>query len=175
MTKPFTFDFKNISEGMPEVEAGTYEFVLIDVARSATQSGTEYLTLRMTIRNDIDQLYKNAVIYTTVWLSTKNPENTVKTINTIGNALRLDGSKQYNSVEEAIASGEGKPVRAKITKESSDDGKYTNYNVAPWDWSVTDFPNMQHQFSQKDTEALSAISTPDPFKGVEISNDDLPF
>lgn len=168
----FKFDFTNISEGMPEVEAGTYEFVLINVTRSATQGGTEYLTLRMTIRNDIDQPSQNAVVYTTVWLSTKNPENTMKTINTIGNALRLDGSKQYNSVEDAIASGKGKPVRAKITKETSEDGKYTNYNVAPWDWSVTDFPNLQHQFSKSDTEVLVE---PEEQPSFQVTENDLPF
>lgn len=173
----FKFDFTNVSEGMPEVESGTYEFVLIDVTRGATQGGTEYLNLRLTIRNDIEQPFKNAVVYTTVWLSTKNPENTMKTINTIGIALQLDGSKQYESVEHALASGKGKPVRAKVKKELSQDGKYTNYNVAPWDWSVTDFPNLQHQFSDNDKEVLAdePQQPSSPFTDAQVTEDDLPF
>lgn len=175
----FKFDFQNIAEGMPEVEPGTYEFVLVDVDRSATKGGTEYLTLRMTVRNDIDQPFQNAVIFTTIWLSTKNPENTMRTLNTVGNALRLDGSKEYESAHDAIASGKGQPIRAKVTKELSDDGKYTNYNVAPWDWSVTDFPNLQHRWSEKDQKIL--VETPtqnNPFgtpQQVKITEDNLPF
>ena len=52
----FTLNMEDTFDG--GIQDGTYETVITKFEESATQSGTEFVDVRLTIRNDIDQKYK---------------------------------------------------------------------------------------------------------------------
>ena len=55
----FNLDFNNTFEGFAKIEDGVYEVVIDSAVEDATQSGSEFTNFTMTIRNDLDQPFKN--------------------------------------------------------------------------------------------------------------------
>ena len=70
----------------------------------------------------------------------------------------------------------GKPVKVYTKVEKSDYSGEDENTIAPWGYSKSDYPNIQHQFKGKDdTKATDS----NPFEGVntgaDILKEDLPF
>ena len=63
----FNLDFNNTFEGFAKIEDGVYEVVIDSAVEDATQGGSEFTNFTMTIRNDLDQPFKNQKIWERVW------------------------------------------------------------------------------------------------------------
>ena len=64
-----TTNYEQAREIIPE---GTYEFKIGPASVATTKGGTEYISIPMTIRNDIDQQQKGRVLYHAIWNRTGN-------------------------------------------------------------------------------------------------------
>lgn len=164
----FQFDFNDTFEG--GVQDGTYEVAIYTMNENATQGGSEYIDLRLVIRNDIDQKGKNQLIFHRIWKTKATGKYNKTMINTIGKAAKMDANKEYNSLQDVFDDLVRRPLKVTVKNEKSEynGNEYTNLNVKTWAESM--FPDVQHVFKTQ---------TEDPFKGenkaVEVSGDDLPF
>lgn len=163
----FTLNMEDTFDG--GIQDGTYETVITKFEENATQAGTEFADVRLTVRNDIDQKYKNNIIFHRVWKAKATQKYDMRFFNTIGSAAQLQQGKQYNSIEELFQDFLGKPVRVTVKNETSEyNGKtYENLNVKRWE--KTKFQELSHKFKTEDGV--------NPFAGNEQEEDttDYPF
>ena len=165
----FNLDFNNTFEGFAKIEDGVYEVVIDSAVEDATQGGSEFTNFTMTIRNDLDQPFKNQKIWERVWKAKATGKYNMTMFNTIGKAAQLQNGKTYNSFDELLADFKGKPLQVYVENETSEyNGKtYENLNVKQW--KKTSFPDVQHQFKQSNDESKPNVSS------VDITEDQLPF
>ena len=162
----FTLNMEDTFDG--GIQDGTYETVITKFEENATQAGTEFADVRLTVRNDIDQKYKNNIVFHRIWKAKATQKYDMRFFNTIGSAAQLQQGKQYKSIEELFQDFLGKPVRVTVKNETSEyNGKtYENLNVKRWE--KTKFPELAHQFKSEDGA--------NPFSGNEQEDEtDYPF
>lgn len=161
----FTLDMNDTFEG--GIKDGKYEVVITKFEESATQSGTEFVDVRLTVRNDIDQPYKNQIVFHRIWKAKATGKYNMKFFNTIGAAAQLQQGKQYSSIDELFQDFLGKPVLVAVKNETSEynDKTYENLNVKRWE--KTNFPELAHKFK---TEEGS-----NPFVTQQQDDTDYPF
>lgn len=172
----FSLDFNNTFEGYQKIENGVYEVVIDHASEDASRSGSEFTNFQMTIRNDLDQPFKNQKIWHRVWKAKATGTYNMTMFNTIGKAAGLQSGKVYNSFEELLSDYRGKPVQVYVENETSEyNGKtYENLNVKQW--KETKFPSVQHQFKQSNDNNNQTNNNPfDNGVPVDINDDDLPF
>lgn len=168
----FNLDFNDTFEG--GIKDGTYEVVFTKMAEDATQGGTEYVDVRLTIRNDIQQDHKNQIVFHKIWKAKATGKYYMPAFNTMGKATQLNPGKTYKSLEELFNDFLGKAVKVTVKNETSEyNGKtYENLNVKRWDKSG--FPEVAHKFKAEDAPKQS-----NPFANqdgpVDIKDSDLPF
>ena len=165
----FNLDFNDTYEGFAKIENGVYEVVIDSAQEDATQGGSEFTNFTMTIRNDLDQPFKNQKIWHRNWKSKNTGKYNMTMFNTIGKAAQLQNGKTYNNFDELLEDFRGKPLQVYVENETSEyNGKtYENLNVKQW--KPTAFPNVQHQWKQKDDNSNPMDNAP------KISDDQLPF
>ncbi|OEH55921.1 hypothetical protein AQ616_18970 [Oceanobacillus sp. E9] len=166
----FNLDFNNTFEGFQKIDDGVYEVVIESAAEDATQGGAEFTNFTMVIRNDLDQPFKNQKIWERVFKAKATGTYNMLMFNTIGKAAGLEPGKTYNTFDELLNDYRGKPVQVFVQNETSEyNGKtYENLNVKKW--SPTKFPNVQHQFKQKDNNSGNPMNS-----APQINDSDLPF
>ncbi|HJB78528.1 DUF669 domain-containing protein [Mammaliicoccus lentus] len=144
----FTLDMNDTFEG--GIKDGKYEVVITKFEESATQSGTEFVDVRLTVRNDIDQPYKNQIVFHRIWKAKATGKYNMKFFNTIGAAAQLQQGKQYSSIDELFQDFLGKPVLVAVKNETSEynDKTYENLNVKRWE--KTNFPELAHKFKTEE-------------------------
>ncbi|MEJ6401008.1 DUF669 domain-containing protein [Nicoliella lavandulae] len=177
---------------------GNYEVIVKSVGENTTRNGRKSMQLELVIRNDLDNVpglaetnakYHNRHVFLDLW--TDKSDNQSYNVKDIQSLLYQAGFNQpeLDFPLDFINFMTKKPLKAFIKKEKNDfNGKVTERNrVAPYNVTKTDFPNVQHQWS--DVHASESQSTPDfkvnfndsnstdSFNGEQqaISDDDLPF
>lgn len=167
---------------------GDYECLIIDIDEYTTKNGSTGLHIKMVIRNDVDQTYKNGYIFHTLW-KRKEPteaDNQVKgysfgQVMALGKAAGLPDGKDYDSLEQFCDELIKKPMRVTLKHEEYN-GK-TQERVS-W-FNSTKFPDVKHIFKQSESSttayaqtqqsyATSAQTVNQNFTETTI-DDDLPF
>ena len=173
----FSLDFNETFEGYQKIEDGVYEVIIDSAMEDATQGGAEFTNFTMTIRNDLNQPFKNQKIWNRVFKAKATGKYNMMMFNTIGKAAQLQNGKTYNSFEELLDDYRGKPVQVYVENEKSEyNGKtYENLNVKQW--KPTAFPQLNHQWKQSNDNGQSNGN--DPFRNngqpIDIQESDLPF
>ena len=57
------------AEQFSSVENGTYEVVVATAEQSASKTGTDFLDIRLKIRDDFQQKFRNNLIFDKVWIN----------------------------------------------------------------------------------------------------------
>lgn len=155
-----------------KIEDGVYEAVIEKAHEDATPSGAEYINFWFRIRNDLNQPFKNQVVFNKIWKAKATNKYNFKMINTLGKSAQLENGKSYSSLEDLLADFIGKPLKINVKNETSEyNGKtYENTNVSYTE--KTAFPAVNHVKEQK-----QGNNTADPFvkKDVQQDLDNLPF
>lgn len=170
----FNLDFENVFEGFQKIDDGVYEVVIDHASEDATKTGAEFTNFQMTIRNDLDQPFKNQKIWERVFKAKATGTYNMMMFNTIGKAAGLQSGKTYNSFEELLEDFRGKPLQVFVQNETSEyNGKtYENLNVKQW--NKTKFPQVQHQWKQSNDGNQTNNNGP-LNDAPTIGDDDLPF
>src|SRR5699024_11845723 len=100
--------FENVFEGFQKIDDGVYEVVIDHASEDATKTGAESTNFQMTIRNDLDQPFKNQKIWERVFKAKATGTYNMMMFNTIGKAAGLQSGKTYNSFEELLEDFRGK-------------------------------------------------------------------
>lgn len=183
MTTDYSKNKKVSYEPLPEQE---YEAIVTQASEHATPSGAESFQLRLTIRNDLDNVpalaesnakFHNRVVFAENWKRKDTKQYNIEGLQYILDAVHVPEGTVLNSVEDFIKAITGKPVRVYIKQETSNyKGEDTTRNVvSPWGFKETEFPQVNHTFKTKNGTPKAA----DPFASsgtpVEIDDKDLPF
>lgn len=170
----FTLDFNNTFEGFQKIEDGLYEVVIDHATEDATPSGAEFTNFQMTIRNDLEQPFKNQKIWHRVWKAKATGKYNMTMFNTIGKAAGLQAGKIYNTFDELLEDFRGKPVQVYVENTTSEYNGKTYENLEVKQWKQTKFPNVQHQWKKKDENNQSNDNNVFDSQ-PNIGENDLPF
>lgn len=164
----------------------------------ATPSGAENFTIDLIVRNDLEKApvlaetngkYANRHVFNANWKRKATNQYDLESFQYILEAVGVPEGTQIASIDDFAKIITGKPVKVYVKKEVDDynttdpnNPEYRN-QVAPWNYSQTDFPQMNHQFKKEGENTAGNNNVPfdsnDPFENnnevTDISDDDLPF
>lgn len=183
----FKVDYSAVQESsygaLPE---GNYECVIESTQEKATKNGKEALNIRLIVRNDLTKVealaetngkYANRYLFDDHW----KRDIDGRYIYHMGNlmyvlkAAGIPEGTAINSMDDLHEILRGKPVKVYTKVEKSDYSGEDENTIAPWGYSKSDYPNIQHQFKGGNKETASE----NPFEGVntgaDILEEDLPF
>lgn len=130
---------------------GKYECIVKDAFPSETKNGNPYLDIRLVIRNDVDQSYRNKYIFHSIWKKKEPSEQdkqvdgySFKQLMSLANAAGLPSGKNYASVEELCKDFVGKCVNVEIEHDEYNG----NTNVRVKYCNRSEFPNCKHVFKE---------------------------
>lgn len=162
-------NYKDLNDGYGVVKEGKYEAVIQSVGEQATKSGSESIHFNMVIRNDINQAYKNSHIWIDFWKSRQTGQYNMDHLQYVLRAIGVPEGTAINSIEQFFNICTGKPVLIDVKVEESEyNGQKQERNrVAPWGWSTTRFPNVQHVWKESGAK--------NPNEPINVEAEDLPF
>lgn len=173
---------------------GEYEMVINKAYEDATPNGAENFTIDLIVRNDLEKVpalaetngkYANRHVFNQNWKRKATNQYDLESFQYILEAVGVPEGTQIASIDDFAKILVGKPVKVYVKKEvdeynttDPDNPEYRN-QVAPWNYSKSDYPNIQHQFKDDDKNNQQTTKEDNPFSNVssgsDISNDDLPF
>lgn len=130
------------------MKSGEYEIIVSEYkGKNPSPWGTEQHEIVLTVRNDIQQPSKNALIFLNYTDDVLNQYPNFW--NAPSKALGLPNGQTYNSYEEIFTAWVGRPAKVKVEveKEVSNGKEYEKKKVKYWD--ATQYPNVQHVQKQK--------------------------
>lgn len=180
----FKTDFSKASEGNELKPEGYYEVIIESWKYKTFDNGTKKLNFTYVVRNDVEQKYKNALIFHS--LSKKNNPNSddestggysYKLVMAIGEAAGLSNGSDYKSFEDYLNMLVNKPVKILL--------EHNPYNGKKYERVVkhypTAFPQVNHKFKTKPNTADFAAAPTQQFANTAPANntveedDDYPF
>lgn len=181
-----TTDYSNNTGGFDPIPTGNYEMIINKVQETATKNGAESLQVDLIVRNDLDKVpelaqtnakYHNRHVFNDNWKRKATKQYDMDGLQYILDAVGVPEGTRIASMDDFFKLITHKPVKVYVQKEDNEyQGKTTEVNrVAPWNYSKSDFPEVQHVFKENDT----AKNSTDPFasgdQSIDISESDLPF
>lgn len=142
---------------------GKYETIITSIDEKTTKRGSQYLSIRLTIRNDIEgQKYGNACLFDAIYKK-KEPTQEDLAVNgytfgrlmAVGKAAKLTDGKEYKDLAEYCDDLIGKCVIAVLKHEIGTDGverEKVSY-LEP-----TQHPDCKHKF--KTAVTADTVSAP---------------
>lgn len=149
------------AEQFSSVEDGTYEVVVATAEQSASQGGTDFLDIRLKIRDDFQQKFRNNLIFDRVWINKQTLQYPEWALQRYAKAVKIPEGVEINTIEQFLDIIKGKTLKVTVKNEQSEfNGKtYDNLNIK--------------KMEQSELPAYSvAVSEPAP---AEKNDLDLPF
>lgn len=191
-------DYSNNTGGNYDaVPAGNYEMIINNAKEDATKNGAETLQIDLLVRNDLDKVpdlaetngkFHNRHIFVDNWKRKATNQYDLDGFQYILQAAGVPENTPLHTVDDFIKLIVGAPVRVFVKQEENTYNGTTSMvnRVAPWNFEVTQFPQVQHTFKDKKNAPTPAASqatpiadTNDPFANtgdsIEIDDSDIPF
>lgn len=146
---------------------GNYEMVIKSACEDVTKGGTQYISIPMVVRNDIEQKFQNMYLWHQIWRA-KSPTKTDQAFGgylsaqllRICQAAGIPKGTQFESLQDLLDALKGKPLNVTVYHD-----EYQNQTSAKLKYSnTTKFPDCKHVFKSVAQE-LADIT----------EEDDLPF
>ena len=175
----FTTNYKNNErndyESLPLLPKGQYEMIITRVKHDATKKGTEYISISMVVRNDLDQALPdtngkahNRYYTHFMWPNRETGDFEPADMQYVFEAAGIPEGTVINSFDELTKQLVNKPVRLKIGLYTPKEGGETRNSTWPNNFDKTQFPQVQHVFKKTQTSTQ-------PDVGAGITDSDLPF
>lgn len=184
----FKVDYSNVKESsFGPLPTGNYECVIQSTSEKTTPNGKEAFNVKLVVRNDLSKVqgleetngkYENRILFDDHWKRDIDGRYIYKMedLMYVLKAAGIPEGTEIRSIDDLHEILRGKPVKVYTKVELNDYNNEEENTIAPWGYSKSDYPNVQHQFKKDDDKKQSDDN---PFQGVEsgtdISNDDLPF
>lgn len=154
------YDEKEVARQSDLIEDGTYEGV-IKMEMRTSLAGKNYISIQVRIRDDIEQEFKNRVVFDMITKDKNNENEFVKwKVFKILKAIDCPNNKEFSDYEEYMDFVTGSFLRVKIaSKLDTYDNKNKNYIA---DYMVTEYPTNKLVPSANMQE-------------IEVPEDDIPF
>ena len=150
------------AEQFSSVENGTYEVVVATAEQSASKSGTDFLDIRLKIRDDFQQKFRNNLIFDKVWINKQTLQYPEWALQRYAKAVKIPEGVEINTIEQFLDIIKGKTLQVTVKNEQSEyNGKtYDNLNIS------------KMEQSELPPYAGAVSSEPAPAKADDL---DLPF
>lgn len=146
------------------VETGDYEARLENVERKTLPSGTEKLSLTWRIRDDVEQKYKNKVMFEDIWREKESPEHfNRKRINQLLGTQDVKEGTIFETINDIINFVTGKCAVIHIVT-AFDEYRGEDVNKVAYYKSSSEKPKKVGEPSPKKDDVA-----------IVVSDDDLPF
>lgn len=177
--------------------SGNYEMIIKSAQEKATKNGAESLQLDLVVRNDLDGVaglkntnakYHNRHVFMDNWKRKTTNQYDLDSFQYILEAVQIPEGTPLNTINDFTKAVANKPAKVYVKKTVDDYGgeKKDINQIAPWNFSKSDYPQVQHVWKdQKDGKNPFAGNQPasaptdNPFDNsgdsIDISDDDLPF
>ena len=119
------------AEQFSSIEDGTYEVVVAQAEQAASQSGTDFLDIRLKIRDDFQQKFRNNLIFDKVWINKKTLQYPEWALQRYAKAIKIPEGVEINTIEQFLGLITGKTLKVTVKNEQSEyNGKtYDNLNI----------------------------------------------
>ena len=178
----FTTDYSNLeSNDFSPLPEGEYEVVIKSATERATKNGKEETQLQLVVRNDLKKTselqakYANRVIFVDEWKRTIDGQYKMDNFMHYLNGIGVPEGTLIESFEQLLDMFRGKPVRVFVKQEENEykGEKQIVNRVAPWNFKNTKFPQVNHEWKEKDKDNKQSNN---PFENnVDIDDSTLPF
>ncbi|HEM5998269.1 TPA: DUF669 domain-containing protein [Streptococcus suis] len=143
----FTVNYE-AAEQFSSIEDGTYEVFISHVEQSASKSGTDYLDIRLKIREDFQQKFRNNLIFDKIWINKETLKYPEFALQRYAMAVKLPQNIEIQTEEQFLNLIKGKNLKVTVKNEQSEyNGKtYDNLNIKKYEQS--ELPPVAVQASQ---------------------------
>ena len=153
----YTFEYQESNRLVPE---GAYETVLT-LERKITDNGKLYLSLKFTLRDDIEEQTTRGKVTEIIWEDRDNPGRfPTKKLSKILSIQGKDGRYNFSEIDEVLQHINGWDVKIGVRIGKPDEYHQEEYNYITY-YAPTKYPKQ----SLNKTEKIN----------VEVSDEELPF
>lgn len=100
------------------VKGGEYEAVIEKIEQRTTPNGKEKLAITYSIRDDIDQDYKNRKLFEDIWKEKDNPDYyNRRRLNQLIGTQGVEKGTQFNTIEDIISLLVGAKIRLVVATQ----------------------------------------------------------
>lgn len=119
------------AEQFSSVENGTYEVVVATAEQSASKSGTDFLDIRLKIRDDFQQKFRNNLIFDKVWINKQTLQYPEWALQRYAKAVKIPEGVEINTIEQFLNIIKGKTLKITVKNEQSESNgvTYDNLNI----------------------------------------------
>lgn len=177
----FKTDTNKATEGGTLKPEGDYEVVILKAEKATTPNGKEKLAFRYVIRNDVDQKFKNGLIFDDIWKKHEPNEDDLSVdgfnygqLMALARAARLPDGKEYESLDAFLAELVGKPLKVHLYHDPRN-GKMNEKVDKRY---PTDFPDVKHVQKTSASSVSGYAAPPAADFAVQTAaaiDDDYPF
>ena len=174
----FEINHNEASTGGGIIPIGEYEVIIKSALEDVTKGGTPYINVPMIIRNDIEQPYKNAYIWHSIW-HVKEPKDADKAcggyssygIQTISKAAGLQNGKKYADLQAWGADLKSKLIRVSVKHEEYQGNTQVKVKYC----SETKYPVCNHVYKTAPAAPVASAQSPELGFYPMDNDDELPF
>ncbi len=152
----FRTDTSKEQEGNTLKPEGNYEVIIDAWQRRTTPNGAMSIGFTYVIRNDIEQGYKNGLIFHDVWKRKEPTPDDLEAegynfgqLMAIAKAAGLPANEEYESIDEFLNALVGKPVKVHLYHDPYNGKTYEKINKH----FPTDVPEVKHKPKEKPNAA----------------------
>lgn len=119
------------AEQFSSVENGTYEVVVATAEQSASKSGTDFLDIRLKIRDDFQQKFRNNLIFDKVWINKQTLQYPEWGLQRYAKAVKIPEGVEIDTIEQFLDIIKGKTLKVTVKNEQSESNgvTYDNLNI----------------------------------------------
>lgn len=169
---------KNKENGFEPIPKGNYEMIIQSAQERATKSGAESLQLKLVVRNDLDgaselqKKYHNRIVFVDNWKRKATNQYDMQGFQYILNACKVPEGTDIPDVQAFMDIITRKPVLCYVTvrKQDYQGEEHKDNQIAPWGFSESKFPDVQHKFKNAESDPFANNSKP-----IDITDEDIPF
>lgn len=153
------------------IPEGAYEVILRDGGyMDSTPNRTVYMSVPLTIRNDVEQDCKNQIVWDAIWTGSTDKHINFK-VGNISKGVGIAPGTEYATIEEW-----GKALRGKVMKVTVVHEEYqgrTNARVGSY--ALTGHPDVKHVWKEK-KKSVAVVPDEADFEEIPTPDDgDIPF
>lgn len=147
------------AEQFAAIEDGTYEVYIAQAEQSATQNGTDFLDIRLKIRDDFQQKFRNNLIFDKIYVNKSTLEYPIWVLQMYCKAAKVPENTNIQTIEQFLDLIKGKSMKVTVKNETSE-------------WNGKTYENLRvKKREQSELAPYSAKAEKTP----EVSDLDLPF
>lgn len=147
------------AEQFAAIEDGTYEVYVAQAEQSATQSGTDFLDIRLKIRDDFQQKFRNNLIFDRIYVNKSTLEYPIWLLQMYCKAAKVPENTDIQTIEQFLDLIKGKSMKVTVKNETSE-------------WNGKTYENLR--VKKREQSELPPYSAKVE-KAPEVSDLDLPF